>query len=318
MQYRNLGRSGIKVSTISLGSWLTFDSQGDEDTAIACVHRAYELGVNLFDTANEYQDGRAEEALGKALAGIARDTYLLATKVFVPVGSSPLQRGLSRKHITDQVDASMRRLGVDYIDLYQCHRYDVETPVEETCQAMDDLVRSGKILYWGVSEWTADQIQHAVTLCRARRWTEPISNQPQYSALWRTIEDHILPTCRQLGVGTLAWSPLAMGVLTGKYTSSARLPADSRAANHANFMSRYMSPRALKAVAEAQVMANEANCTLGQIALAWCLRGSAVASAIVGASRVSHVEENVLASDVNLTPQDLERFGDLLMDAAVS
>ena len=208
MRYRNLGRWGVKVSAVGLGSWLTYGSSVEEDTAKACIARAYELGVTFFDTANVYARGRAEEVVGRALAPLRRESLVLATKVFFPMGDGPNDRGLSRKHITEQCNASLKRLGVEYIDLYQCHRYDKTTPLDETCGAMDSLVRSGKILYWGVSEWGADQIEAAVTLCRARGLAEPVSNQPQYNLLWPQVQERILPTTTQYGVGNVCWSPL--------------------------------------------------------------------------------------------------------------
>lgn len=319
MRYRKLGRWGVKVSEISLGSWLTYGQQTDEETALESIHRAYELGVNLFDTANEYQGGRAEEVLGKALAGLPRESYLVATKVYMPVGEGPNDRGLSRKHITGQVQASLRRLGVDYLDVYQCHRHDPHTPVEETCRAMDDLVRAGTVLYWGVSEWAADQIDHVVSLCRARGWADPVCNQAQYSAVWRGIEARVLPTCEQLGLGVLAWSPLAMGVLTGKYRDGGHVPAGSRAAgDEAHFMRKYMTAEVLEGVARARALSEEAGYSLTQLALAWCLRRRGVSSAIVGASRVEHVEENVRAADVPLDLEVLRRMDELLPSLAVT
>ncbi|HVM19992.1 MAG TPA: aldo/keto reductase family protein, partial [Egibacteraceae bacterium] len=279
MQYRKLGRWGVQVSTVGLGSWLTYGGSVDEQIAQECIWRAYDLGVNFFDTANVYMRGRAEEVMGKALADFPRDSYVLATKVFFDMGEGPNDGGLSRKHVTEQCHHSLRRLGVDYIDLYQCHRYDPDTPLEETCRVMDDLISQGKILYWGVSEWNADQIAHAVNLCRANGWSPPVSNQPQYSALWRHIEQRVLPTCEELGVGNVVWSPLAMGILTGKYTSVDDVPADSRAAGEdAKFMRRYFNQDVLDAVAEARGVAEEAGCTLAQLSLAWCLRQDFVSS----------------------------------------
>ena len=319
MEYRKLGRWGVKVSAISLGSWLTYGGSVEEDTAAACIHRAYELGVNFFDTANVYARGRSEEVVGRALAAYPRDRYVLATKVHFPMGDGPNDRGLSRKHVTEQLRASLRRLGTDYVDLYQCHRYDTETPLEETCAAMADLIRQGKVLYWGTSEWSADQIAHAVSVCRANGWPEPVSNQPQYSALWRRIEDRVLPVSEELGLGQVVWSPLAMGILTGKYTSVDDVPPDSRAAGgDAQFMQRYFTQEVLDAVAEARGVAEEAGMTLSQMALAWCLRQPGVSSAIVGATKTRHVDDNVAAGGRAVPEDALDRFDAILAPVAAT
>ncbi len=313
MRYRKLGRWGVQVSEVALGSWLTYGASVDEADAMECLQRAYDLGVNFFDTANVYAGGRAEEVVGKAIAGWPRESYVLATKVYMPMGKGPNQSGLSRKHIREQVDASLRRLGVDYIDLYQCHRYDPDTPLEETCRAMDDLVSSGKILYWGTSEWSADQLAHAVSLCRAHGWAVPASNQPQYSALWRQPEQRVLPACDDLGLGNVVWSPLAMGILTGKYTSVRDVPANSRAAGaEAQFMRGYFTQEVLDAVAEAKEVADEVGCSLAQLSLRWCLRRREVASVIVGASKPHHVDDNVAAADLDVDDDALARFDALL------
>ena len=319
MQYRKLGRWGTQVSTVGLGSWLTYGGSVEETTAKECVWRAYDLGVTFFDTANVYMRGRSEEVMGKALADFQRDSYVLATKVYFPMGDGPNDSGLSRKHVVEQCNHSLRRLGVDYIDLYQCHRYDVDTPLEETCRVMDDLIRQGKILYWGTSEWSADQIAHAVNLCRSEGWSVPVSNQPQYSALWRHIEDRVLPTCEELGVGNVVWSPLAMGILSGKYTSVDDVPADSRAAgNDAKFMQRYFTQDVLDAVQEAKAVADDAGCTLAQLALAWCLRQPFVSSVIVGATKTSHVDDNVAAADLELDDDSIDAFDEILEPVAAS
>ncbi|MDQ3974051.1 MAG: aldo/keto reductase family protein [Actinomycetota bacterium] len=313
MQYRKLGRWGVKVSAVGLGSWLTYGGSVGETAARDCIHRAYELGVNLFDTADVYAGGRAEEVVGKALAGFPRESFVLATKVFFPTGNGPNDGGLSRKHVVEQVHASLRRLGVDYLDLYQCHRFDPATPLEETCSVMDDLVRQGKVLYWGTSEWSADQIAHAVGLCRSQGWAAPVSNQPQYSALWRDIEQRILPTCADLGVGNVVWSPLAMGVLSGKYRSADDAPAGSRGAGAgARLMRHFLTPQVLEAVQRLRPVADEADCTLPQLALAWCLRQPQVSSAIVGATKVAHVEDNAAAPDLPIGPEALEAVDDIL------
>jgi voltage-dependent potassium channel beta subunit len=319
MQYRKLGRWGVRVSTVGLGSWLTYGGSVEEQTATECIWRAYDLGINFFDTANAYMRGRAEEVMGAALSGFPRDSYVLATKVYFPMGDGPNDQGLSRKHVTEQAHHSLRRLGVDYIDLYQCHRYDEHTPLEETCRVMDDLVRAGKILYWGTSEWRADQIAHAVDLCRANGWAPPASNQPQYSALWRRVEARVLPTCREHGLGNVVWSPLAMGILTGKYTSVDDVPPDSRAATEdAKFMQHYFTQEVLDAVARLQPVAEEAGCSMAQLALAWCLRQEAVSSVIVGATKPSHVEDNAAASDLVLDPGALAAVDEILGPVAAA
>ncbi|CAN5875150.1 MAG: aldo/keto reductase family protein [Actinomycetota bacterium] len=319
MQYRKLGRWGVQVSSVGLGSWLTYGGSVEADTAKECIHRAYDLGVNFFDTANVYMRGQAEEIVGEGLSGYPRDSFVLATKVFFPMGDRPNDTGLSRKHVTEQCHHSLRRLGTDYIDLYQCHRYDEDTPLEETCRIMDDLIRAGKVLYWGVSEWSADQIAHAVSICRTEGWALPASNQPQYSALWRQIEDRVLPTCEDLGLGSVVWSPLAMGILTGKYTSVDDVPDGSRAAgSDAKFMDRYFNQDVLDAVAEAKAVADEAGCTLSQLALAWCLRQDFVSSVIVGATKTQHVDDNVAAADLDLGDEVIDAFDELLEPVAAS
>jgi voltage-dependent potassium channel beta subunit len=317
MQYRKLGRWGVQVSAVGLGSWLTYGGSVEAEAARECIWRAYDLGVTFFDTANVYMRGRAEEVMGKALADFRRDSYVLATKVYFPMGDGPNDAGLSRKHVVEQCDASLDRLGVDYIDL--CHRYDEDTPLEETCRVMDDLIRQGKILYWGTSEWNADQIAHAVSLCRAEGWSVPVSNQPQYSALWRSIEERVLPTCEDLGVGNVVWSPLAMGILSGKYTSVEDVPADSRAAgDDAKFMNRYFTQDVLDAVQETKAVAEEAGVTLPQLALAWCLRQAFVSSVIVGATKTSHVDDNVAAADAEIDDEVIDAFDEILEPVAAS
>ena len=303
MRYRSLGHSGLQLSVVGLGSWLTYGGNVDAATARACVREAWDLGINFIDTANVYARGAAEEVLGPILKELPRDQLVLATKVYFPMGEGPNERGLSRKHIRDQIHHSLRRLQVEYVDLYQCHRYDVTTPIEETCEMMNDLVRSGKVLYWGVSEWNADHIAAAVTLCRARGWSPPISNQPQYSALWRRIEDRVLPACEAYGLGNVVWSPLAMGILTGKYTDAAHPPAGTRAAGqNADMMEDYFTQPVLDAVQRLLPLAKESNCTLAQLALAWCLRQRAVTSVIVGATKSAHVKDNAGAGDLDIDP----------------
>jgi voltage-dependent potassium channel beta subunit len=317
MRYRNLGHSGLRVSVLGLGSWLTFGSTVDRDITRACVLRAWERGVNFFDTANVYAHGAAEEVLGPILKELDRDALVLATKVYFPTGEAVTQRGLSRKHIRDQVERSLSRLHVEYVDLYQCHRYDLTTPIEETCSMMNDLVRSGKILYWGVSEWNADQIAAAAALCAVRGWASPISNQPQYNALWRRIEERVLPVCRRYGLGNVVWSPLAMGILTGKYVDARRPPAGTRAAGHAKeMMEDYFTQPVLDAVQRLVPLARQAGCTLAQLALAWCLRDEVVSSAIVGATKVEHLDDNLQAADLDVDPAIFARMDAILLPVA--
>ncbi len=317
MRYRTLGRWGVSVSTVGLGSWLTYGGAVEEATARACIVRAYERGITFFDTANVYARGRSEEVVGRALADFRRESIVLATKVYFPMGDGPNDRGLSRKHVTEQCHLSLRRLGVDYIDLYQCHRYDRATPLEETVSVMNDLVRAGKILYWGTSEWNADQIAGAVTLARARGWAEPVSNQPQYSAIWRRVEERVLPTCGRFGLGNVVWSPLAMGILTGKYADADAPPSGTRAAgSSADMMEDYFKQPVLDAVQRVRPLADEADTSLACLALAWCLRRPEVSSVIVGATRAQHVDDNVAAADLDVDPSIFARMDAILAPVA--
>jgi aryl-alcohol dehydrogenase-like predicted oxidoreductase len=326
VKYRQLGNSGLRLSTVGLGSWLTYDDAGGgAGAARACFQRAFELGVNFFDTANEYGHGSAEEVVGAAISDLPRHELVLATKVYWPMGDGPNDWGLSRKHIVHQIDESLRRLGVDYVDLYQCHRYDTHTPLHETCETMSDLVRRGKVLYWGVSEWTAPQLRDALAICRQQGFTAPVSNQPQYSALWRTIEREILPVSKSLGLGTVVWSPLAMGILTGKYTSVDNVPDGSRGArpsfafNSANDTLAdmpYFNQPTLNAVQALSAVADQAGCTLSQLALAWCLRDPGVTAVITGATRPAQIEETAIAADLELADGILAAVTDGLRDVA--
>lgn len=301
MRYRRLGHWGVSVSEITLGTWLTHGGRAGEEQAIDCTRRAHALGITLFDTANVYPEhdkGAAEQVLGRALAALQRDTFLVATKVFSPMGDSPLQRGLSRHHIMTQIDGSLRRLGMDYIDLYQCHRYDPQTPLEETATAMSDLVRRGKILYWGVSDWPAEHITRVVELCRRHGWAPPVSNQPYYSLLRRDGEQTVFPVCESAGLGILAYAPLEHGALTGKYRPEATSPAGTRAAGPGSWMfDQHFTPEVLTAVQKLHRLADESGYTASQLVIAWCLRHRAVTSVIVGASRLAQLEENVAAID---------------------
>ncbi len=301
MHYRTLGNSGLQLSVIGLGSWLTFGNSVDFETTRECVFQAWESGVNFIDTANVYAKGAAEEVLGPILRELPRDALVLATKVYFPMGDRPNERGLSRKHIRDQVHHSLRRLQLDYIDLYQCHRFDDAVPLEETCEMMNDLVRAGTVLYWGVSEWNADQITAAVALCRARGWAVPVSNQPQYSALWRRIEDRVLPACERYGLGNVVWSPLAMGILSGKYVDASKPPEGTRGAGaYREMMDDYLQQPVLDAVARLKPIAAELEISMSQLSLAWVLRQRAVTSAIVGATNPAHVRDNVAAGSLHL------------------
>jgi voltage-dependent potassium channel beta subunit len=309
MKYRSLGRSGLAVSEISLGSWLTLGSSVDRAATRDIVHAAYDLGINFFDTADAYAHGEGEEALGAALKEFPRPYLVIATKCFFPMSDRPNDRGLSRKHIFESVEASLRRLGTDYIDLLQCHRADTRTPIEETVCAFEDLIRQGKILYWGVSEWRAEQILDACRVADARTAYRPISNQPQYSILRRGIEKSVLPTCAREGVGQVVWSPLAQGALTGKYAGG-RVPPGSRGADDQRnrFMSDFLEPGELARVESLRPLADAHGITMAQLALAWCLREPGVASTIVGATRREQLEENVKASGVRLSEETVAKI----------
>jgi len=316
MEYRRLGGSGVKVSEISLGSWLTYGGTVAEQQATACIHRAYDLGINFFDTANVYVRGAAEEIVGNALKGFKRDSYFLATKVYFPMGVGPNDRGLSRKHIMEQCHASLKRLGVDYVDLYQCHRYDEGTPLEETLRALDDLVRQGKVLYVGVSEWTADQIADALRLAKEMNLDRIVSNQPRYNMIQRQIEAEVVPLSEREGVGQVVFSPLAQGVLTGKYRPGEAPEGGTRAADpeSSRFMRQLMNEDVLSAVEGLRAVASDAGLTMSQLALAWVLRQENISSAIIGASRPEQVEDNAAASGAHLPPDALDRIDEMLAD----
>jgi voltage-dependent potassium channel beta subunit len=313
MRYRKLGTWGLKISEIGLGSWLTYGGYVEEEKAIACIHRAFELGINFFDTANVYRRGAAEEVTGRALKDFRRDDYVLATKVYFPMGEGPNDRGLSRKHIMEQCHASLRRLGVDYVDLYQCHRPDPNTPLEETLRALDDLVSQGKVLYVGVSMWSAELLDEARRLQVKLNLDPIVSNQPEYSMLTRDIEKDVLPVSKQLGIGQVVYSPIAQGVLAGKYKPGERPPEGTRAATKdADFMERFMRDDLLEAVQQLRPIADELGITMAQLAVAWVLREPGVSSAIVGASRPEQVDENVAASGIELSPEVLQRIDEVL------
>lgn len=300
MKYRKLGSSELEVSEIGLGSWLTYGVGVEADKARACLDEAFKQGINFIDTANVYGRGAAETFLGKELSGRPRDSYVLATKVFFPM--SDCDQGLSRAQIEKQLDASLKRLRTDYVDLYQCHRYDWDTPLEETMEALSRAVESGKTRYIGFSEWPAERIQAALDMSGVAKF---VSSQPQYSMLWREPEDEVIPLCAANGISQIVWSPLGQGVLSGKYDPDAPPPRDSRAASEemGGFMDRLMQPDVLRAVQRLKPIAEEAGLTLPQFALAWVLREPNVASAIIGASRPQQVSENAHASGVIVDTQ---------------
>jgi aryl-alcohol dehydrogenase-like predicted oxidoreductase len=314
MEFRHLGRSGMLVSAISYGNWITHASQVAEEQAAACVRAALDLGITTFDTADVYAGTGAESVLGRALAGQRREGLEIFTKVYWPTGDGPNDRGLSRKHILESINGSLRRLRTDYVDLYQAHRYDFATPIEETMQAFADVVRSGKALYIGVSEWTAEQIRSAAALARDLG-IQLVSNQPQYSMLWRVIEAEVVPACAELGIGQIVWSPMAQGVLTGKYLPGQPPPAGSRATDEksgATFIAGLLRDDVLTAVQRLRPFAEQAGLTMAQLAVAWVLQNPNVASAIVGASRPEQLTDTVAAAEVRLDADLLEAIDEVL------
>ncbi|RAZ33037.1 aldo/keto reductase family protein [Microbacterium sp. SMR1] len=321
VEYRYLGNSGFKVSEITYGNWVTHASQVENDAAIATVHKALDLGITSFDTADAYANTAAEVVLGEALKGQPRETLEIFTKVYWPTGrKGPNDQGLSRKHIFDSINGSLRRLGVDYVDLYQAHRYDYETPLEETMQAFADIVRQGKALYIGVSEWTAEQLREGHALA-TKLGFQLVSNQPQYSALWRVIEGKVIPASQELGISQIVWSPLAQGVLTGKYQPGQPVPEGSRATDEksgANFIKRFLNDEVLTAVQKLKPIADEAGLTVAQLSLAWVLHNDNIAAALVGASRPEQLEDTVKASGVKLEESAYDAINDALGGVAVT
>ncbi|MFT4212613.1 MAG: aldo/keto reductase family protein [Microbacterium sp.] len=319
VNYRYLGNSGFKVSEITYGNWITHASQIGNEQAIATVHRALELGITSFDTADAYANTAAEVVLGDALRGQSREDVEIFTKVYWPVGrKGPNDAGLSRKHIRDAIDGSLRRLGVEYVDLYQAHRYDYETPLEETMQAFAEVVRQGKALYIGVSEWTAEQLRAGHALA-TELGIQLVSNQPQYSALWRVIEGKIVPTSEELGISQIVWSPMAQGVLSGKYLPGQPRPEGSRATDaHGGdrFIQRFLRDEVLTAVQRLAPVADQAGLTLPQLAIAWVLQNPNVSAALVGASRPQQLEDTVKASGVELDADALAAIDDALLPVA--
>jgi voltage-dependent potassium channel beta subunit len=311
MKYRKLGNSGLKVSEISLGSWLTYGGYVENDNAVKSIEQAYDLGVNFFDTANMYERGEAEKVMGQVLKAYPRESYVLATKVFNKMGDGPNDRGLSRKHIMEQCHASLKRLDAEYIDIYYCHRYDTETPLEETLRALDDLVSQGKVLYIGVSEWTPAQIVEAYAIADKLLLDKLIVNQPVYNMFNRYIEKEIIPTGIVKGYGQVVFSPLAQGLLTGKYRIGETVPSDSRAASK-NWNEKTLNENRLRKVEQLVKIANGLDIKVSQLALAWILREANVASALVGASRPEQVVENCAASGIILSQETLQAIEEIL------
>jgi aryl-alcohol dehydrogenase-like predicted oxidoreductase len=314
MEHRHLGRSGLKISEIAYGNWLTHGSQVEEDAARACVAAALDEGITTFDTADVYAGTAAEAVLGRALHGVRRESIEIFTKVYWPTGPGVNDRGLSRKHIMESANASLRRLQTDYVDLYQAHRFDYETPLEETLRAFDDLVRQGKVLYLGVSEWRAEQIADALRIADQMGFDRIVSNQPQYNMIWRVIEAEVVPLCEKEGIGQVVWSPIAQGALTGKYLPGGELPSGSRANDPtgANFIRNYLTEPILSRVQQLRLVAEQAGLSLAQLAIAWALQNPSVSAAIVGATRPEQVRENVRAAGVRLGQDIMRRIDDVL------
>lgn len=315
MKHRHLGQSGLLVSEISYGNWITHGSQVEKDAAIACVRAAIEEGITSFDTADVYAATKAEEVLGEALAGQRRAGLEIFTKVYWPTGPGRNDRGLSRKHIIESIHGSLRRLRTEYVDMYQAHRYDVETPLEETMLAFADIVRQGKVLYIGVSEWTAEQIERAAKMAKELK-VPFVSNQPQYSMLWRVIEAEVVPMSEKVGIGQVVWSPIGQGVLTGKYLPGQPPPKGSRATDESGsqFISRFMNDDVLTRVQKLKPIAQQAGLTMAQLAIAWVLQNRNVSSAIVGASRPEQIRDNAKAAGVTLDPALMKQIDDALGD----
>lgn len=320
MDYRYLGHSGLKITEITYGNWLTHGSQVENDVATACVNAALDAGITTFDTADVYANGKAEDVLGNALLGQRRESLEIFTKVYWPVGpKGPNDTGLSRKHIMEGINASLRRLKMDYVDLYQAHRFDYETPLEETIQAFADVIRQGKALYVGVSEWNAEQLYRGQELARQAGF-KIISNQPQYSALWRVIEPEVIPAAQELGMSQIVWSPMAQGVLSGKYLPGQPAPVGSRATDQnggASMISRFMDDELLANVQNLKPIAADLNLSMPQLAVAWVLQNPNVATALVGASRPEQVAENVKASGVKLGADVMAAIDDALGTSVV-
>lgn len=317
MEHRKLGNSGMYVSEIAFGNWITHGSQVEQDAAIKCVRTALDYGITTLDTADVYAGTKAETVLGKALKGVRRESYELFTKVYWPTGTGKNDRGLSRKHIMESVHASLKRLNTDHIDLYQFHRFDFETPLEESLSAFDDLIRQGKVMYIGFSEWNAEQISSALKIQKELGYTRFVSSQPQYSALWRVIEKEVDPICRENGIGHIVWSPIAQGVLTGKYLPGKKAPAGSRATDKkggAEMIDRWLRDDVLSAVQNLKPIADQAGLTMGQLAIAWVLQNPNVSSAIIGATKPSQIKENVKASGIKLDSDTMKAIDKAIGD----
>ena len=314
MEHRHLGRSGLKISEIAYGNWLTHGSQVEEDAARACVAAALDEGITTFDTADVYAGTAAEAVLGRALHGVRRESIEIFTKVYWPTGPGVNDRGLSRKHIMESANASLRRLQTDYVDLYQAHRFDYDTPLEETLRAFDDLVRQGKVLYLGVSEWRAEQIADALRIADQMGFDRIVSSQPQYNMIWRVIEAEVVPLCEKEGIGQVVWSPIAQGALTGKYLPGGELPPGSRVNDPtgANFIRNYLTEPILSRVQQLRPVAEQAGLSLAQLGIAWTLQNPGVSAAIVGATRPEQVRENVRAAGVRLGQDVMRRIDDVL------
>jgi len=315
MEFRRLGSTGMYVSEISYGNWITHGSQVEADAAIKCVKAALDEGITTYDTADVYAGTRAEVVLGKALKGVRRESYELFTKVYWPTGTGKNDRGLSRKHIIESCNASLKRLKTDYVDLYQMHRFDFETPLEESLSAFDDLIRAGKVHYIGFSEWNASQISSALAIQDARGYNRFVSSQPQYSALWRVIEAEVVPLSFKEGIGQIVWSPIAQGVLTGKYVPGKKVPTGSRATDKksgAGMIKGWLREEVLVAVQNLAPVAKEAGLTMSQLAIAWVLQNPNVSSAIMGATKPSQVKENAKASGVKLDADTMKAIDKVL------
>lgn len=313
MKYRRLGGSGLKVSEISLGSWLTYGKSVEDDTATKTIHKAYELGINFFDSANVYESGQGEIVMANVLREFPRESYVITTKAFWPMGEGPNDRGLSRKHVYEQLHNSLKRMNLEYVDIFYCHRYDPETPVDETLRVIDDLIRQGKILYAGVSEWTAAQIEEAVGIADKYLLDRIVVNQPKYNMLDRYIEKEVIPVSEKYGIGQVVFSPLAQGVLTGKYISG-EIPKDSRAANDAinHSVRGLLNDDVQNKVRQLDALAKELDTTLPALAIAWILRLPNIASALVGASRPEQIEANIEGSNLQLSTETIDKIEEIL------
>jgi voltage-dependent potassium channel beta subunit len=320
MNYRNLGNSGIKLSEIGLGGWLTFGRVTNEHSCRELIDKAFECGINFFDTANVYANGACETMWGQLLGQHTRSDYVLATKVYFPMGDGPNDQGLSRKHIMEQCEASLKRLNTDYIDMYQCHRFDATTPLEETLRAMDDLVHQGKILYWGFSCWPAGEIHRTMELCGDRLYA-PVSSQPHYNMLLRDLEVEVLPVCREHGIGQVVFCPLEQGLLTGKYKPGQPVPEGSRAGDERQnewIKDRASDQNTLQCIDNLHSVAEEVGCTLSQLSLAWILATEGITSCITGATRPEQIEENSKASGIELSKDQLARIDEIITPATFS